>query len=109
MFHAKEHEFHTGWFIESVVFATLIVLIVRSQTPFFKNKPSPCLATASVLVAALVIIIPSAPLAGLFGFTPVPLLSYGVILSIFALYIISAELMKRWFYRELSMRKGLDA
>lgn len=109
LFHAKEQEFHTGWFIESVVSATLIVLIVRSQKPFFKSKPSPCLAIASVLVAALVIIIPSTPLAELFGFTPVSLLLYGVILSIVALYILSAELMKRWFYRELSMRTGLDA
>jgi hypothetical protein len=37
----------------------------------------------------------------LLGFTPLPLLYLLVIFGIVALYFGSAELTKRWFYRQL--------
>ena len=38
--HANVGQFRTGWFIESIVSAALIVLVVRSRRPFFKSRPS---------------------------------------------------------------------
>ena len=36
--HATQVQFRTGWFIESVVSASLIVLIIRmNKKPFFKK------------------------------------------------------------------------
>jgi Mg2+-importing ATPase len=41
--HATPAQFRTGWFMESVVSASLIVLVVmlvvRTRKPFFKSSP----------------------------------------------------------------------
>ena len=37
--HASPEEFRTGWFAESVVSASLVVLVVRTRGPFFKSRP----------------------------------------------------------------------
>jgi len=54
----------------------------------------------TLLVIAITLAIPYTPLAGLLGFTPLPvtyLLAIGVIVG---LYFASAEITKRWFYRK---------
>ena len=38
--HATQDQFRTGWFLESVISASLIVLVIRSRKPFFKSRPS---------------------------------------------------------------------
>ena len=35
---ATMEQFRTGWFIESIVSAALVVLVVRSRRPFFKSR-----------------------------------------------------------------------
>lgn len=99
LFHAKESEFQTGWFIESVVSAILIVLIVRTRKPLLESRPGKYLSIASLLVILLVLALPYLPVASLMGFTPVPLGLYLTMLFIVGLYILAAEWMKRWFYR----------
>lgn len=37
--HAATEKSRTGWFLESIVSGTLIVLIVRKGRPFFKSRP----------------------------------------------------------------------
>jgi hypothetical protein len=37
--HATPGPFRTGWFLESVVSAALIVLVVRTRKPFFQSRP----------------------------------------------------------------------
>ena len=36
--HATQDQFRTGWFLESVISASLIVLVIRSRKPFFKSQ-----------------------------------------------------------------------
>ena len=40
LLHATPEQFRTGWFLESVISASLIVLVIRSRKPFFKSRPS---------------------------------------------------------------------
>src|SRR5436309_1463018 len=40
IFHAIQDQFRTGWFLEFVISASLIVLVIRSWKPFFKSRPS---------------------------------------------------------------------
>jgi len=96
-----EKVFQTGWFVESVISATLIVLIVRTRLPFFKSLPGKYLSIATSLIILFVLILPFTPLASLFGFVSLPLSFYGWMLLIVAAYIISAEIAKRWFYKRL--------
>ncbi|MDD1732905.1 MAG: magnesium-translocating P-type ATPase, partial [Methanothrix sp.] len=40
LLHANVDQFRTGWFIESVISASFIVLIIRTKRPFFSSRPS---------------------------------------------------------------------
>ena len=106
IFHAKDETFQTGWFIESVISATLIVLVVRTRLPFFKSLPGKYLSIATVAILLFVLALPFTPMADWFGFTRLPLTFYAWMLVIVAFYIISAELAKRWFYRKMSVTRG---
>lgn len=108
LFLMKEDEkvFQTGWFTESVISATLIVLVVRTRLPFFKSLPGKYLAIATSLIVIFVLSIPLMPFAGLLGFVSLPLSFYGWMLLIIAAYIISAEMAKRWFYKKLQNQSG---
>src|SRR5579862_6714914 len=96
---ANEKAFQTGWFVESVISATLIVLVVRTRLHFFKSLPGKYLIIATSLILIFVLGLPFLPFANLFGFVPLPLSFYGWMLCIVSAYIISAEITKRWFYR----------
>ncbi|MDB5110921.1 MAG: magnesium-translocating P-type ATPase [Mucilaginibacter sp.] len=103
IFHANEKVFQTGWFIESVISATLIVLVVRTRLPFFKSLPGRYLAIATILVLLMVLALPLTPVAVWFGFTRLPLAYYGWMLLIIILYLGSAEMAKYWFYRKMNI------
>jgi Mg2+-importing ATPase len=97
--HATVDQFRTGWFIESVVSATLIVLIIRTQQPFFRSKPSKYLLFATVSVVIATVLLPFTALGKLFGFVPVSLTFLLFTAIIVGLYLLGAELTKRLFYK----------
>ncbi len=97
--HANVTQFRTGWFLESVISATLIVLVIRSQRPFFRSRPSPQLLVATLVIVACTLLLPYTPLAQLLGFQPLNALFLAMMGAIVVLYIIAAENVKRWFYR----------
>ncbi len=101
---ANEKTFQTGWFVESVISATLIVLVVRTTLPFLKSLPGKYLLIATCLIVAVVLAFPLTPLAGLFGFVRLPLSFYGWMLLIIPAYLGAAEMAKRWFYRKQQKR-----
>jgi P-type Mg2+ transporter len=102
--HANEKLFQTGWFTESVISATMIVLVVRTRQSFFKSRPGKYLAIATVLVQLFVLVLPYLPFAGLLGFAPLPLAFYGWMFVIVAAYVFTAEMAKRSFYKKTKKR-----
>ena len=98
-------QFRTGWFLESVVSAASIVLVVRTHRPMLSSKPSRSLALATVLVIILTLLLPQTPLGRLFNFVPLPPVFLVLLGGILVAYIVSAELVKRWFYRDLRAPK----
>ncbi len=102
---ADEKLFQTGWFTESVISATLIVLVVRTRLPFFKSLPGKYLTLATMLVITFTLLLPYMPFAGLLGLVKLPLNYYGWIALIVGTYILAAEIAKRWFFRALQNRK----
>lgn len=97
----NEQVFQTGWFTESVISATLIVLVVRTRLPFFKSLPGKYLLMATSLIVVFTLILPYTSLAGLLGFSKLPIVFYGWMLLIVATYIVCAEMAKRWFFRRI--------
>jgi Mg2+-importing ATPase len=99
LLHAKPAEFRTGWLIESVASASLVVLVIRTRRPIFRSAPSWKLLTATVLVVAVVIIIPFTPLSGPLGMTRIPAVFFGALAGILVVYAFAAEVTKWLFYR----------
>jgi Mg2+-importing ATPase len=97
---ANKFQFRTGWFLESVVSAALIVLVIRSRKPFYKSQPGKYLLLTTVLVAALTLVLPYTPLAKVFGFSPLPVWFLLLIGIVILFYIITAEIVKKLFYRK---------
>jgi Mg2+-importing ATPase len=101
--HATRDQFRTGWFLESVVSASLIVLVIRSRKPFFKSRPSKYLLMATLLVAVVTVILPFTPIGALFEFTRLSISFYVLLGMIIFLYIVAAEITKRIFYRKVRL------
>ncbi|WP_213767691.1 magnesium-translocating P-type ATPase [Caballeronia sp. dw_19] len=99
LFHAGTDEFRTAWFVESVVSASLILLVVRSRLSLFTSRPSRRLVLATLAVAVAAVVLPYFPYASLLGLAPVPLKYLAAIAAIVAVYICAAEVTKRIFYR----------
>jgi Mg2+-importing ATPase len=96
---ANEAQFHTGWFLESVLSAGLIVFALRTRLPAARSRPARALVLTTLAVVLVTLALPYTPLAGLLGFTPLPPLLLLVIAGIVATYFGAAEGVKRWFYR----------
>jgi Mg2+-importing ATPase len=96
---ATAQQFRTGWFMESVVSASLVVLVVRTRRPFFKSRPSRPLALATGVVVAATIALPYTALGAVFGFAPLGLRYLAALGAVVVLYIAAAEMAKRAFYR----------
>jgi Mg2+-importing ATPase len=99
--HATQVQFRTGWFMESVISASIIVLVIRSRKPFFRSQPGKYLLIATLSIIAVTLILPFTPLAGIFGFSPLPVPFLLLIGLIILCYIFTAEIVKMIFYRKV--------
>ena len=97
----KIEQFRTGWFVESVISASMIVLVIRSRKPFFKSKPGKYLLAATLLVGVLTLCLPLTPFAAPFGFKPLPISVTLILGAIVGLYILTAEIIKKIFYKRV--------
>lgn len=100
LLHAKAGLFRTGWFVESVVSASLVVLVIRTRRPFFRSIPGSHLMIATLTIVAVTLALPFTPLGKLFGFVPLPGSFLALMAGIVAIYILSAEIVKHAFYRK---------
>jgi len=103
LLHATEIQFRTGWFLESVISASLIVLVIRSRKPSYKSKPGKYLLIATSSIVLVTLILPYTPLAGIFGFSPLPVPFLLFIGLIILLYIFTAEVVKKVFYKRVKL------
>ena len=97
--HATKEQFRTGWFLESVLSASLIVLVIRTRKPFFKSRPGKYLILATLLVAAATLLLPFTPVARLFDFQPLAISFVVPLAGIVISYILVTEITKKLFYR----------
>jgi Mg2+-importing ATPase len=99
--HSNEAQFRTGWFLESVISASIIVLVIRSRKPFFRSRPGKYLLISTLSIAVITLILPFTPLGTVFGFSPPVFSTYLLLLAIVVLYILAAEITKRIFYKKV--------
>lgn len=105
VFNAKESLFQTGWMFESVLSAMLVMLIIRTQRPFYKSKVSKRLVGAVIGMVVLLLILIYSPLSIFIGLSSLPLKVLFSMVLIAFLYAICADLIKQRFYKSNSFLK----
>ncbi len=99
-FHATPQVFRTGWFMESLLSQILILQVLRTRHIFFKSKPSKYLLTASLFTFTACLIIPYLPFAKDFELFPLPFTVFFSVLLIVLVYVVFAELTKRFVMKK---------
>jgi Mg2+-importing ATPase len=87
--------FRSGWFIESTVTELAVMLVLRTNRPFYRSRPGRGLLWSSVAIAAITLALPYSPLAGPLGLTAVPAGVLAILVGLTALYVIANEAAKR--------------
>lgn len=103
IFGAGKELFQTGWFTESVISATLVVLVMRTSRSILQSRPSRGLTIGIAVACFAVILLPYTPLGTLLGFIKPEPVVVAVLLLIVLLYIITAEAVKKIFYRRVKL------
>ncbi|PTU01118.1 magnesium-translocating P-type ATPase, partial [Pseudomonas sp. HMWF031] len=91
--------FRSGWFVESLLTQLLTIFIVRTYKPFYQSRPAKLLIASALGIGLLAIGLPYSPVAPWFGLVPLPLNILLLMLAISLVYMVSAEFVKRVFYR----------
>ncbi|MBG6111451.1 Mg2+-importing ATPase [Flavobacterium sp. CG_23.5] len=96
----KESAFQTAWFVESILTELFILFIIRTHKNFFKSQPGKYLFILSFVGLILTLILPYLPFADKVGLSPLPFLNMGIMLLIVDIYILTADLLKVWFFKK---------
>jgi P-type Mg2+ transporter len=102
VYKATIEQFRTGWFIEAVLTGLVIMLLVRTQRPFWRSRPGLAFSLTLLAVAAVTLLLPYLPFAGPLEFVPPPASLVLLVIAISAVYGVGLELAKRAFYRNLA-------
>ena len=105
IFKADEKFFQTGWMLESVISAMVVMLIVRTARPVIKSKPSKNLIISIVLVSLCLISIIYSPINSYLGLIALPLKAFISMLFISIIYALVAEILKKKFYKHNSFSR----
>ena len=100
---SNQVQFHTGWFIESVFSAGIVVFALRTRHSFLHSKPSLAMLGMTAVVVCFTLMLPYTPLANLLGLAPLPL---GFLIAMFGIvlaYFSTAEIAKRWFFKHYDL------
>ena len=99
---AFEQLFRTGWFVESTLTGLMILLVIRTQRPFFLSRPGRLFLLAEASIALVTVLLPYSPFAATLGFVTPPTMLITIALVITLLYGIGMEVVKRLFFRYLA-------
>ena len=108
VFHADEALFHSGWFVESLATQTLVIFIIRTRRiPFFHSRPSRPLLATTLACAATGVVLPFSPVAGVLGFTALPVGFLAILVVMVVTYLGLVEAGKSRFFRPVPGKQPL--
>lgn len=100
VYHLSEHQFQTGWLIESIATQTLVIYVIRTKKiPFLQSSPSKPLLITTLLAVSFVWLIPFTFLGRMLELERLPLYIMGIIFSYVLIYLVLVEVVKRIFYK----------
>jgi P-type Mg2+ transporter len=102
-FAVSNKQFQTGWFLESLATQILVVFIIRTNhLPFIQSRPGKFLVLSTLACLTIGWILPYLSIGRLMGFEPLPFHIILFIVVVVILYLICAELVKRFIYQRLT-------
>jgi Mg2+-importing ATPase len=98
--HADQATFQSAWFVVSLLTELAVMLVLRTQGPAWRSRPSALLLWTTLAVAAAALAAPyaGAP-AALFGFVPLAAPVLAGALALVAAYVLATEAVKLAFFR----------
>lgn len=105
-FKLKDAPFQTGWFLESVITELVILFIIRTKKSFLKSKPGKYLMITGLISFLFTVWLPFSPFAKGLGFEVAHAAQVLTITGILLAYIVTADILKIWFFRTLKTSKG---
>ena len=105
IFKANEETFHTGWMLESIISAMVVMIIVRTARPVFASRPNSKLLIAIVGVAVALLAIIYSPINIYLGLSSLPIKLLLALLGVSLIYALTAEILKKSFYEHNSFSK----
>ncbi len=100
IFKVNEITFQSSWFILSILTELVVLIIMRTQKPFFRSKPAPILLYSSIGVAVFTLLIPYLPFHEILQISPVPFYILITLIGITFLYVLTTEFAKHLFYKK---------
>ncbi|AMM20984.1 hypothetical protein AX769_13640 [Frondihabitans sp. PAMC 28766] len=97
-FRADATLFHSGWFVESGLTQFVAMMTLRTSRHVWRSRPDKIFLVVSAAIAAVTLILPFSPLAGLLGFEALPLGFIGLLFGVAVLYAAANEIVKRFFH-----------
>lgn len=94
--------FNTGWFVESTLTGLMILMIIRTQRPFFLSQPGRLFLFAVAVISIVTVLIPYSPFAASLGFVKPPASLIAIAIAITLLYGVGLEIVKYLFYKHLA-------
>ena len=105
--HSSEAQFHTGWFVESLATQTLVLFIIRTSKNPLRSRPSGPLIATCLAVVAIGIYLPFSPLAGVLGFTRLPVGYFAFLAVATGAYLLLVESAKRRLLRGAAQKNAI--
>ena len=106
LFHATPDLFRTGWFVESLLTELVIRMVVRTQRPFFKSRPSAVLLWSTLALIVVALAIPYLPSIHLIGFVPLNASVVVTLCIITIMYVLATEAAKGPLFRWADRNSG---
>lgn len=88
--------FRSAWFVESMATQILVVQVIRTASPVWRERPSPALGATIGICLLSAICLPFSPIADVLGFVALPLHLCAVIAGLVFAYLMLAERLKRY-------------
>lgn len=93
--HFGETQFHTGWFVESLVTQTLVVFVIRTVGKPWSNPPGMALSVTILLAVSVGLILPFSPFADSLGFSALTRPYFYFLVAATITYLAIVEVLKR--------------
>lgn len=103
MFPSDPALFQTAWFVESLLTQILVIFIIRTRLSPWQSMPDYRLIISAVACVLAGLIIPYSSFYEYFYFVPLPKTALMIICLIVFIYLVCAELVKRYFYKNLKV------